>query len=74
MICSVVYGFRAISFSPRQSSEIAIFAQSNWTRYRGAGHREPRTLNWSTLKEWFLALEEGRLWQRARQAVRFHAA
>ncbi len=37
MIRSGVYIFRAIS-SSIQSSEIAGFAQSTWTRLRGAGH------------------------------------
>ena len=37
MICSVVYRFRAISSSPRQSSEIAGFAQSTWSRFSEAG-------------------------------------
>jgi len=44
MICSVVYRFRAISSSPRQSSEIAGFAQSTWSRFRGAGHIAPGPL------------------------------
>ncbi len=42
MIRSGVYIFRAIS-SSIQSSEIAGFAQSTWTRLRGAGHLKTGT-------------------------------
>jgi hypothetical protein len=40
MICSVVYRFRAIPFSPQSRLEIAGFAQSTWYRFRGAHHCE----------------------------------
>jgi siroheme synthase len=42
MIRSGVCIFRAIS-SSIQSSELAGFAQSNWTRFRGAGQNHPAT-------------------------------
>jgi uncharacterized protein involved in response to NO len=38
MICSVVYRFRAIPFSPQSRLEIAGFADSDWYRFGGAGH------------------------------------
>ncbi len=42
IICSVVYVFRAISFS-FQDVDLAGFAQSTWYRFRGADHcREGR--------------------------------
>src|SRR5450755_2405779 len=37
MICSVVYRFRAIPFSPQSRLEIAGFAHSAWHHFRGAG-------------------------------------
>ena len=38
MICSVVYRFRAIPFSPQSRLEIAGFAHSAWYRFGGAVH------------------------------------